>query len=96
MLLLEQGNGLEVWLRPLRSQYFAEGSYAVAVIQYNNYGGPLPFSSSLQNLGLKNTAGYKITEAFDGTDMGKLLPQEMLQFKVNPTGIFIVTAIPIS
>lgn len=93
---ISKWGGLEVWLRPLRSQYFAEGSYAVAVIQYYNYGGPLPFSATLQSLGMNNSAGYKITEAFDGKYMGKLLPLELLRFNVNPTGIFIVTAEPVT
>ncbi|XP_045204133.2 alpha-N-acetylgalactosaminidase-like [Mercenaria mercenaria] len=91
-----KGNGLDVWLRPLRSKYFRAGSYAVAVVNYIDHSGPVQFSSSLQDLGMHITAGYKVTEAFEGKDMGKLLPEDLLMFKVNPTGIFIVTVVPVS
>ncbi|XP_060599688.1 alpha-N-acetylgalactosaminidase-like isoform X1 [Ruditapes philippinarum] len=93
---ISKDNLFEVWLRPLRSQYFSDGSYAVAVLRHDDYGMPFPFNTTLQSLGMKNKAGYKVTEAFDGKEMGKLLPQDQLRFPVNPTGIFLVTLTPIS
>ncbi|KAL4229929.1 hypothetical protein ACF0H5_010320 [Mactra antiquata] len=87
-------DGLEVWLKPLHGQYFINGSYALAVLQYYNYGGPLKYSTTLMDLGLNNTQGYQVTEAFDGINMGKFLPADTLEFLVDPTGIYIVTIIP--
>ena len=68
----------------------------MAVLRHDDYGMPFPFTTTPYNLGLKNKAGYKVTEAFDGKEMGKLLPQDKLRFQVNTSGIFIVTLTPIS
>ena len=78
-------------MKPLQGARFA-----VAVLQYNNYGGPLVYASTLQSLGLNNTQGYQITEAFDNKHMGNLMPHDILKLTVNPTGIQIVVAIPSS
>lgn len=65
------------------------------MLQYYNYGGPLIFSATLESLGLNNTSGYQVTEAFDNKEIGHLLPNDTLKLSVNPTGIQIVLALPL-
>ncbi|KAL3879987.1 hypothetical protein ACJMK2_032259 [Sinanodonta woodiana] len=89
-------NNLEVWVKPLMGIYFWRGSFAFAFLNSNNYGGPLKIQKSLQELGANNTAGYNVKEVFDGTVIGKYMPSDVLTVKVNPTGIYLVTAIPLA
>lgn len=88
-------DGLELWKKPLGRPSFVADSWAVAVLNYNNYGYPLPFESSLMAMGLNISSGYNLIDAFSLSDMGKYLPSNTVRFKVNPTGVFIFTAEPI-
>ena len=90
-----QTQGLEVWLKPLMGSKFMKGSIAIAVLNNLNYGTPLLFSATLKELTLSEPLGYHITEAFQGDVMGKFALTDTLSFHVNPTGIYIVTAVPI-
>lgn len=88
---LFQANGLETWLKPLTGL-----RTAIAVVNYLNYGNTLKYTATLQQLNLNNTAGYSITEPFEGVVIGKLVPNETFHLYVNPTGIQIVVATPLS
>ena len=52
-------------------------------------------SISVSDLGLKDSGGYKITEVFDGTDLGTFKPSDTFKVYVNPTGVFYGKAEPV-
>ncbi|XP_052793786.1 alpha-galactosidase A-like isoform X2 [Mya arenaria] len=87
---IRKANGLETWLKPLSGS-----CTAIAVLNNLNYGNTLKFSATLGQLGLNNTSGYHLTEAFENKDMGKYLPKDSLKLFVNPTGIAIVVVSPV-
>ncbi|XP_052277678.1 alpha-galactosidase A-like isoform X2 [Dreissena polymorpha] len=85
--LSKSSNGMETWIKPMSGS-----RYAIAALLSNDYGSPVWFTSTLADLGLNATAGYRITEAFENQFMGKYLPSDTLRLLVNPTGIQIVVA----
>ncbi|KAL5011921.1 hypothetical protein ScPMuIL_010472 [Solemya velum] len=78
------------WTKPI----LPKGSYAIAVVNMGHYGEPLYFRRPLKDFGLSNPTGYNLTETFDGGQMGYFNISDQLTLNLEPTGIFLVTAIP--
>jgi len=72
-----------MWTKPVEPA----GSWAFVL--FNSEGAmPSVVAVKLSDLGLKNPAGYNVTEIFDGVIIGSKKPSDVLQVSVNPTGVF--------
>lgn len=72
------------------------GSYAFAFVNFNTNGVPQKLSFTLTYLQLTDPAGYNITETFTGKFLGIYKKTTVFSTSVNPTGIFMATAVPLS
>ena len=79
---------MSVWVKPVTPR----GSAAVAFLYEAQSGGPAKVALTLSDLGLKNTAGYDVMEAFDGKHLGVFKPNMTFSCFVNPTGVFLIRA----
>ena len=86
----KQGN-LQVWTRPI----LPEGTTAVAVVNIGEGGPSVKTYFPLVMYGLQAN-DYDLTEAFDGYSLGRHNLSSVVTFKVNPTGIFMFIAKPVS
>jgi len=89
MRIAKNGN-IQVWTRPLSG-----GSLAFALL---NFGAadPTRVSIKLTDLGLSSSGGYHVNEVFDQQDMGKFMPNATFTTYVNPSGIFLGKADPVT
>ena len=92
ILFTLQAAALDVWTRPI----LPKGSLAVAIVNGNNKGTPRTAVVQMKELGLSHTAGYNVTETFDGIDLGLLRPHDSIAVEANPSGIYLFTAVPIN
>ena len=70
------------------------GSVAVAILNRSSKG-PLPFSFSLGEVAPNSSVSrYRVTEVFDGRFMGVFKPTQQIDVRVNPTGVYLITAVP--
>ena len=90
--LCSQMGDIQLWTRPVMPQ----GSMAFAFVNTGTGGTPTKVSISLQNLGMTMSGGYNITELFDNKNMGEFKPSQTFMTMVNPTGIFLAKAVPLS
>jgi hypothetical protein len=81
-------NKFQVWTRPLSPP----GSFAVAAIYLKMEGYPIQVSIPLSSLSMTAVHGYNVTEVFDGTPVGHILPTQNFTFTVNPSGIYLLRA----
>lgn len=58
--LINKGNGIEVWARPVLPKVNGQFSFAVAFVSRRVDGHPYPFQVSLSDLNLKNEFGYQV------------------------------------
>jgi len=60
-----------------------------------NSAGAMPSRVTVKffDLGMKNPAGYNVTEVFDGVHVGIKKPTDVLKVSVNPTGVFFAEAV---
>nr|KAG5711605.1 hypothetical protein BaRGS_016787 [Batillaria attramentaria] len=86
--LFKDGN-LEFWQR----QIAPVGSYAIALVNYGSGGGPARLEVSLSNFAINGSGSYNVTEAFDGTSIGVLKPNDKFDVRVNPSGVFLAIAV---
>lgn len=82
---------IQIWTRPI----LPKGSLAFAIINFNTDGTPRHVNLKLSDIGLKNVAGYNVTEVFDGKYLGALKSSSVLSASVNPTGIYMAKAVPL-
>lgn len=87
-----QVSNVDYWMKPIQPN----GSYAFAFINFNTNGVQKKINLSLNYLHLTDPAGYNITETFTGKFLGVYKPTAYLHTLVNPTGIFMATAVPLS
>ena len=74
---------IQLWTKPIEP----EGSWAFVI--FNTEGAmPSVVAVKLSDLGMKNPAGYSVMEVFDGVDVGKKKPSDVLRVSVNPTDVF--------
>jgi len=57
---------------------------------------PSVVAVKLSDLGMNSTAGYNVTEVFDGVQIGVKKPADVFKVSVNPTGVFFAQAIVLS
>ena len=77
-----------MWTRPIEPN----GSWAFVV--FNSAGAmPSVVTVKLLDLGMKDPAGYNVTEVFDGVHVGVKKPTDELKVTVNPTGVFFASAL---
>ena len=92
MVLFQTGN-IQVWKRPISPR----GSFAIAFLNFLiNGGGAKEVQTTLHKLGLNRTSGYNITEGFTGEFIGMYKPTSTLSVMVNPSGVYLVVAKPLS
>ncbi|XP_076468475.1 alpha-galactosidase A-like [Babylonia areolata] len=84
-------DSISVWLKPLTPS----GSYAIAFLNEDDQGRPMPFSIHLADIGLTSTNGYNVTDVFDNLNMGQYKPTSSLDVLVDPTSIVILKAVPL-
>lgn len=82
---------LQVWTRPI----LPEGTTAVAVVNIGEGGPSVKTYFPLAMYGLQAN-DYDLTEAFDGYSLGRHNLTSVVTFNVNPTGIFMFIAKPVS
>lgn len=82
-------DNVDYWMKPI----LPTGSYAFAFVNFNTNGVPKKLNLELKYLNLTEPAGYKFTEVFDNKFLGVYKPQSYFNASVNPTGIYMVTAI---
>ena len=71
------------------------GTYAVAFLYEQEWGGPTLASYSMMELGLDHTPGYNITEVFDQKHLGCYKPKDVFTCLVNPMGVYLIKAVPL-
>ncbi|KAL8617053.1 hypothetical protein ACOMHN_014224 [Nucella lapillus] len=84
---LEKTSNIELWVRPISPV----GTFAVAVVNYSQGGGPRRIKLSLSNFGLTGSK-YNVTEVFDGKPVGVFSVKDTMTLKVNPIGVFFAVA----
>jgi hypothetical protein len=91
-VVLKYSDGdLLVWKKPL----VVDGSFAIAVVYMKQVGHPVKVTFSLKEIGLMHSQGYNVTEVFSGKTLEPLKPHENFTCSVNPSGIVLVTTIPL-
>lgn len=88
-LKFKEGSSLYTWVRPISPL----GSAAIVFLNLADGGGPSKMNTTLFKLGLTNESGYDLTEVFDGINYGIYKPMDSFAFFVNPSGVFMITAI---
>lgn len=83
---------MEGWLRPLSPA----GTYAVGILNSNNFGWLQYVNKTLSDFGLTNQKGYDLIEVFTGKNYGPLKPLDELILKMEPTSLFLAVAVPLS
>lgn len=83
---------VDYWMKPI----LPRGSYAIAFVNFNTDGVPRKLSLKLNYLNLTEPAGYKFTEVFDGKFLGVYSPNSKFNTSVDPTGIYMLTAISLA
>ncbi|XP_070198179.1 alpha-galactosidase A-like isoform X2 [Littorina saxatilis] len=91
IMLYGISNSLSVWRKPLA----VKGSFAIAFLNEDDQGRPMPFSIHLGDIGLTNVNGYNVTNIFDNIHMGYFKPTSTLNVLIDPTSIVIVKAVPL-
>lgn len=71
------------------------GSVAIAIVNMRQDGYPRFITLPATKLGLRDEAGYQVTEVFDGGAYGLLRPGQNISCRVNPTGIMLFKAVPL-
>ena len=86
-LQLYDGN-VEVWTREVTPV----GSLALAVVNKYHSAYPVIVKLTLKDVGFTNPGGYNLTELFDGRAMGVYKPNNILESRINPSGIQLYKA----
>ena len=54
---------------------------------------PKKVTLRLSHIGLEHSAGYNVTEVFDGKPVGVFKPESVFNVMVNPSGVFFGKAV---
>nr|KAG5686546.1 hypothetical protein BaRGS_001547 [Batillaria attramentaria] len=81
------------WVKPLASP---NGSFAIAVFNSDWHGMPLQTTFTFSELGLESAGAYNVTEVFDGAAVGVFPASKQIELYVNPPGIVLWIAEPVS
>ncbi|KAK7097148.1 alpha-N-acetylgalactosaminidase-like [Littorina saxatilis] len=83
---LFKASNIEFWSRPLSG-----GSFAIAVVNYGDAGGPVRLEVTLENFGLDGTK-FNVTEVFDNKFVGVFTLKDTMTLLINPTDVFFAVA----
>ncbi|GAB1600014.1 alpha-N-acetylgalactosaminidase-like [Argonauta hians] len=81
---------IDYWMKPI----LPKGSFAFAFVNFNTDGTPKKISLNMKYLNLTEPAGYDLTEVFEGKPLGSYYPASYFNASINPTDIYMVTAVP--
>ncbi|XP_078682951.1 alpha-N-acetylgalactosaminidase-like isoform X9 [Branchiostoma floridae x Branchiostoma belcheri] len=87
-------HGIEVWTRVIGNKDFP--SYAVAFLNRRTDGMPYKYSLTLDKIGFKYTMGYELSEVFTDQHYGHYDLKRVLTLHINPSGVVMIYAIPMS
>jgi len=92
---VEQEKYISVWVKPI----LPAGSVAVAVLNRATSSGPRLFNFTLADLAPPSSSSsavsrYRVTEVFDGRFIGVFKPTHRIGVRVNPSGVYLLTAVP--
>ena len=82
---------MQIWTKPI----LPKGSMAIAVLYTEQGGNYIRVKYPLSRFGLSQGT-YNLQEVFDGYSLGQHNLTSVISFNVNPTGIFMFTAKPVS
>jgi len=69
-------------------------SVAIAILNRSS-NGPRRFSFTIGGVAPNSAVSrYRVTEVFDGRFMGVFKPTHRIDVDVNPTGVYLITAVP--
>ncbi|XP_045204379.2 alpha-N-acetylgalactosaminidase-like [Mercenaria mercenaria] len=91
-LVQESVYKLQIWTRPITPH----GSYAIVILNLRKGGGPSAVNFTLTDLDIYNSDGYNLTETFDGKYLGIYKSNATFKCKVNPSGVYMITAVPVT
>jgi len=86
-LLIVKGS-IQVWTKPL-----SDDGIAFAILNMGK-SRPSKVNIKLSDLGLKDKTSYRLTEVFDGVPVGVFVSTSIFSTSVNPSGIYLVRAVP--
>ncbi|CAK8692746.1 unnamed protein product [Clavelina lepadiformis] len=84
-------NGIQAWSRPL-----SEGHFAVAILSTRTDGTPTEVTFTLNELNIKQATSYALYDLFEMKTVGKFLNKDLIVTYVNPNGIKMFRASPVS
>lgn len=85
--LINKGNGIEIWARPILPSIDTHYSYAVAFVSRRTDGAPYGFDVKLSDIKLFNTNGYEVQDLFNKTKSPYNFKQtDTFEERINPTG----------
>jgi len=88
-----QRRDISVWVKPI----VPAGSVAVAVLNRSSSGPPRLHRLRLGDVAPGPSASvsrYRVTEVFDARFVGVFKPTHHIEVRVNPTGVYFLTAVP--
>ncbi|XP_019625343.1 PREDICTED: alpha-N-acetylgalactosaminidase-like isoform X2 [Branchiostoma belcheri] len=87
-------HGIEVWTRVIENKDFP--SYAVAFLNRRSDGMPYKYSLTLDKIGFEYYMGYELSEVFTNQHYGHYDLKRVLTLHINPSGVVMIYAIPMS
>jgi hypothetical protein len=81
---------LQMWTKPL----LPKGSHAIVVLNLHQGGGQLHVNFTLNDLDIYDSNGFNVSETFEGRHIGFYKSNDVIKCKVNPSGVFMMTARP--
>jgi len=82
---------ISVWAKRI----LPAGSVAVAILNRSSFNGPQVYNFTLGEVAPDSTVSrYRVTEVFDGRFIGTFKPTQRIVVRVNPTGVYFITAVP--
>ncbi len=87
-----QKGKLSIWNKPVTPK----GSHAIAFLYTAEQGGPTRVNVKTNEMGLNPSVTYRIVEVFHQKVLGTFGPADTFSCFVNPTGVYLVKAEPVS
>ncbi|XP_066287886.1 alpha-N-acetylgalactosaminidase-like isoform X4 [Branchiostoma lanceolatum] len=87
-------HGIEVWTRVIENKAFP--SYAVVFLNRRDDGMPYKYSLTLDEIGFEYNMGYELSEVFSGQHYGHYDLKRVLTLHINPSGVVMIYAVPMS
>jgi hypothetical protein len=79
---------IETWVKPITPVKDGEYSYAIAFVSHRVDGAPFEVTAPLAQLGLKNQAGYLVTDLFNkNTKASVYKADSLINVRIPPHGV---------